>query len=52
MIYQYKCDCGKEQDKDYAMGKAPQSVKCKCGKRAHRSYSMTVSVPDALHISG
>jgi hypothetical protein len=48
MRYPYECECGKEFEKEYPMGKAAKKSKCKCGKMAHRVYSFGVKVPDPV----
>ena len=39
-MYEYECEgCGKRQEMDFPMGKAPGKVHCPCGKKAKRAYS-------------
>lgn len=38
--YEYKCKCGKEQDRIFTMGKAKSKVKCECGKMALRKITV------------
>ena len=33
-IYEYRCSCGKTQEKTYSMDSFPRTIKCGCGKRA------------------
>lgn len=39
MMYGYRCECGKDMDENFPIGKAPDTVTCECGKEAKRVYS-------------
>jgi hypothetical protein len=44
MMYLYECDCGKLLEKDYSVGKAPESIKCGCNKEAYRKYIFSTHI--------
>jgi len=38
-LFDYKCEsCGEVLERDFPVGKAPQTIKCSCGESAGRFY--------------
>jgi putative FmdB family regulatory protein len=47
-LYQYACDCGKEQEQFFKMAEKPATVPCECGGVAKKVLSAGMVIGDDM----